>query len=769
MQEAGPIIGFEKAGTEFGPIAEFMSTMKAKFGAEGGGEINRQVQAAVKAAEESGAMKPEDVAKFLQNEQRMLFAFGDQVSPSSMLTVQRNLGAYQKDLDDHFRFGILPAMAINQGQRAGTQIATTASKFVAGIRNSTGSLEEMERLGIVKEDDLEFNKAGHPIKVGHKTALADDMDKDPLKAVMQDLLPRIMNRYGNDPTVLKQAVGRLAGDKSAISGIIDLIINAQRYEKDAANVERVNPSFEGYRQHSSDYAEQSVAAQKENIQTALGLPALGPYTDAMNLFAKAESLIGQYALNHPDLTKFATGMLGIGGAAAQFAGVVTELYAGFKLTQMLKSMRAEAQATRQAAADAVNLKTPGDIADKRSGSVADTARGAEAARAAPETARAGFVGALEGGFAKAAADLGTVGMLAWWASQSDIGGKKLSAKSLGSNPLGIRLPGEGANDNRIQEDRATRARASDADPWLKQLQEKEQQQIWQFGRLNDTSGILKTSFDTLTTRSGSAVGSVAAFSMALDGATARVYGLFGGGSAGPGGGSGIINASYTTGGSGGWGGGGAVGGGYGGGGWARSGSTRPEVAAYIRHQAAALGIDPDIALRVAQSEGLNKYDGDYGTSFGAFQLHYGGSGIRGMNSSGLGDAFTRATGLNARDPSTWKAQIDFALKQAKAGGWTPWHGWRGPSRAGLDYHGSIPPISAPPRVTPGKPGSAAPMTSAMNMPPIEVHLTHVLDGKILAKSVTKHMAVANRFPNTMGGPDAHSHYVSPGTPVLDAA
>ena len=270
MREAIPIFGSaEKVSSDFEPIAEFMSTMKAKFGNEHGGEINRQVQAAIKAAEESGAMKPEDVAKFLKNEQKMLFSFGDQVSPTSMLTVQRNLGAYQKDLDDHFRFGVLPAMAVNQGQRAGTEIASTAAKFVAGIRNSTGALEEMQNLGIVKEDDLEYNKAGHPIriKVGHKTSLADKMDKDPLAAVTQDLLPRIMARYGDDPTVLKQAVGRLAGDKTAISGIVDLIINAKRYEKDAANVERVNPSFEAYRQRSSDYAEQSVAAQKENIQT----------------------------------------------------------------------------------------------------------------------------------------------------------------------------------------------------------------------------------------------------------------------------------------------------------------------------------------------------------------------------------------------------------------------------------------------------------------------------------------------------------------------
>ncbi|WP_413989359.1 hypothetical protein ACMDCR_25820 [Labrys okinawensis] len=108
--------------------------------------------------------------------------------------------------------------------------------------------------------------------------------------------------------------------------------------------------------------------------------------------------------------------------------------------------------------------------------------------------------------------------------------------------------------------------------------------------------------------------------------------------------------------------------------------SNAEVVAYIRQAAIKRGIDPDIALRVAASEGLRGYDptkpdhgGDLGTSFGPFQLHYGGL-ARGMMNGGLGDTFTRTTGLNARNPNTWKQQVDFALDQARKGGWSPWHG-----------------------------------------------------------------------------------------------
>jgi hypothetical protein len=113
-------------------------------------------------------------------------------------------------------------------------------------------------------------------------------------------------------------------------------------------------------------------------------------------------------------------------------------------------------------------------------------------------------------------------------------------------------------------------------------------------------------------------------------------------------------------------------------------STRPsDTEALIRDRAQAKGIDPDVAVRVAKSEGLNDYVGDEGSSFGPFQLHYGGIASGGNAVPGLGETFTRATGLHASDPTTVPQQIDFALDYAKQHGWSPWHGWKGDERAGL--------------------------------------------------------------------------------------
>lgn len=91
-----------------------------------------------------------------------------------------------------------------------------------------------------------------------------------------------------------------------------------------------------------------------------------------------------------------------------------------------------------------------------------------------------------------------------------------------------------------------------------------------------------------------------------------------------------------------------------------------EVDDYVWSKAVEFGIDPRVAVAVRRSEsGGASYVGDHGTSFGPFQLHYGG---------GLGDVFTQQTKLNARDPRTWRQQVDFALKSATEGGWGPFHG-----------------------------------------------------------------------------------------------
>lgn len=102
---------------------------------------------------------------------------------------------------------------------------------------------------------------------------------------------------------------------------------------------------------------------------------------------------------------------------------------------------------------------------------------------------------------------------------------------------------------------------------------------------------------------------------------------------------------------------------------------------YIRQAAIQRGIDPDIAVRVAQSEGgLNNpfRHGEgpaprsqapgYGpteNSFGPFQLYVSGNG------AGLGDRAVNA-GIDPRQ--NWQGGVDYALDEASRKGWGQWYG-----------------------------------------------------------------------------------------------
>lgn len=104
-------------------------------------------------------------------------------------------------------------------------------------------------------------------------------------------------------------------------------------------------------------------------------------------------------------------------------------------------------------------------------------------------------------------------------------------------------------------------------------------------------------------------------------------------------------------------------------------SSQEEKAAFIRQTAIKNGIDPEVALRVAKTEGFNNFvstvPGE--KSYGAFQLNRSKT-----SKASLGDMFAKDTGLDPSDPKTEKQGIEYALKYAATSGrgWADWYGAR---------------------------------------------------------------------------------------------
>ena len=144
---------------------------------------------------------------------------------------------------------------------------------------------------------------------------------------------------------------------------------------------------------------------------------------------------------------------------------------------------------------------------------------------------------------------------------------------------------------------------------------------------------------------------------------------------------------------------------------------------FIRSYAQQIGVDPNLALGIANAEGLRAWsaknpnaastvDVQNGQpfSFGDFQLN-----VR----NGLGTQALKA-GVDPRDPNQWQAADKFALDQMKAGGVGPWKG----DAFAKQYlaTGNVPPLPAMPGMTlnttgPGGSGPAAggsPLATALS-------------------------------------------------------
>lgn len=153
-------------------------------------------------------------------------------------------------------------------------------------------------------------------------------------------------------------------------------------------------------------------------------------------------------------------------------------------------------------------------------------------------------------------------------------------------------------------------------------------------------------------------------------------------------------------------------------------SSASDREAWIRASAAEAGIDPDVAMRVARSEGFGSFRSSIPgeTSFGDFQLHTGG---------GLGDVFRRATGLDPTDPANEKAMDMFALQYAAKHGWGAFHG---AANTGIgQFQGIGARSSASARAQ--RSGSTSTTTNDVDIHKIEIHAPNATDADGLSHEI----------------------------------
>jgi hypothetical protein len=155
----------------------------------------------------------------------------------------------------------------------------------------------------------------------------------------------------------------------------------------------------------------------------------------------------------------------------------------------------------------------------------------------------------------------------------------------------------------------------------------------------------------------------------------------------------------------------------------------------IQASAAKYGIDPNVAVRVAASEGLGNPVGDNGTSFGAMQLHVHG---------GMGDDFKRDTGLDPTDLKNEPQMIDYAMKRAAQEGWGAFHG---AARVGIGQWAGI--GGHPANTGPGPDQLLAdPSKSIADQPPVVQAKATAIGNEIMARTPPHERSAMSQWMNS---------------------
>lgn len=647
---------------------------KAASVLKGMGAENVNVADLVKAGESLGLMNdPARFHKFLDGQVRAMSVLGKTIDTTQVYEASKYSKSAGATLSDEFINLTLPSLIQEMhGSSAGDALSALTKRWRGGLAHQHLAVERLDQMGLL-EDPGQIKRSKTGEIMGYMGKLKGDglLGSDPDKFFHEVWEPAAeaigAKTLADKIKLLNETLPSTAANLGRI--LIQQEESLKQHRVNNQNAAGLDQAVDNQRRDPT-VAWASLKASFNDLMSSVSGPAMTAAATGLNALSDAVKRLSAEAAAHPTLA-LAAGGIAAGGALYGAGRAGFAVMNGFGLGTAATALDGSAAALTEAA---VKLGAAGTI-----GGAASTAGGA--------TAAAGVTaGGVLAGVAAVAAPI-AVGI----AAQKDYDRQKAANEAYMNTPEGKALPdlkdqtwGEfvrgAVPQGHLEEDRATRARPGDAPA----------KSLWHriFGA--NEGGFIPASFsdeirspESTSVRAGSSEAQGMIEQGVYDGVTRAFEALRDGGGRS---GGGLINASYKTGGDGGSGAGGAGGGGGsgGGGGGARSfdgklysgsgdSASVQEHVGFIRKAAAALGIDPNVAVRVANSEGLHSFYGDRNTSFGDFQLHIKNN-IPGLSLGGLGDVFRKETGLDPSNPHNWRAMDLFALKKAREQGWGAWHG-----------------------------------------------------------------------------------------------
>jgi len=769
-----------------------------------------------------------NVKHYTQELMRTMVASRGLFDGNALFALTNNSGGAAQNFDERMATVVAPIIGdIMKASKLGNADYMLNRSYAQGVVTSKAVLG-LERYGLTEPGDTYSDKGGEHLNPNSKFAAGlPENAWEWSKGILAKLQAQGIDT--SSQKAMNEFVNAVGSNKSTMGFMRALLEPGTRaqIQKEMNYRDNVPADAVGILQNTDPVLKMDALHKKtEDFLTALGGPLVDPAIAVLTKLTSGINAFAQAMEAHPDLTK--VGAMGAGVAALGLTGYGAARMLGFggggaALSGAATALDASALALKEAAAalggGAAHGGTPG------SGTSVPATGGKPSVLSL-------FPAYLIYESGKAAID----GFVPWLFKSTPEQHEKAQSYNPWDHPIfgdktiggvlkdaimpsahaaeGATIPGLNLSGVTGQASTAIAGRLGlpagidmsgaieRATAGLGVLQKQEELNVWQFGQLTTSTGIVKASFDGLNGGSsalndnfaGLGTGS-SGLRSALDILTQTAIGaaralasvaMSGGvGASGIGGsGGGFTNASYG-------GGGGGFGGGAGGPinpgthGWWTTDHQSHAVDVLMKGGVSELGAKALVSrwMNVEASGGPSTVNGIGASGIGQWlgarkaglpgdfdgQLRHALGELHGSENRALGylnsgsalgaatgaSQFERAEGYNSRT-----GMDNFTARTLRGMSAVP-----GSVSAGRPAAT----VSAPPprKVSPGVPAGGN-MTTAMNDTRPQQHHIY-LDGKKIAQVVTKHQASAMRFPNSMGGPDPHGHYTSPGTPLSDVA
>jgi hypothetical protein len=268
-----------------------------------------------------------DLAAFsgvVDNMSRISIATHGKVTPEEWLNYAKQAGpaAGNLDADGLYTTGaIIQAMT---GNRAGTAAAAIQRQFAGGVMTASKA-KALEEIGIFKPGDYEVGKGGHVmVKNDAAKSFVDRLQKDPLSAVTQDLIPALETHgYAALPDMTKELY-RVLGTAPEQREIYELIRGREqiRQERERGKATLVGGSaISSLNQNDPIQVTGAFTTAFGDLMGALGSPLMANSIPTIRSLTTAMNELSSVASKHKEeTTVVASGLMGTIGGALLGAG-----------------------------------------------------------------------------------------------------------------------------------------------------------------------------------------------------------------------------------------------------------------------------------------------------------------------------------------------------------------------------------------------------------------------------------------------------------------